>query len=143
MRKRRNLPTDWTAILFAESPEGIVCIRKHGKKYWELPGGKRHSNDKNSMMTLVREFREEVRIRLAISDVMLAGSVQEHNPYTHNPYRMDLFRARLTSEQLAGRASRSPEVEEIRIFSRTEFRALSNFSPYHRALLERFGVWKK
>lgn len=139
---KRKLRLDWTSLLLEEGPQGVLCIRKPNQEHWQFPGGKRHANDRDSRVTAVRESREETGVRLNIADITLVGSRQEFNHYTHHPFRVDLYQATLTSEKLASHFVISKEGEEVGIFTWTELNEMGNFSPFHRMLAEKFGIWR-
>lgn len=147
MAKSKFLLPDWTGILLQEGPSGVVCIRKPGRKdeprYWQFPGGKRHSNDRSSKVTAVREAHEETGIRLNVGDITLLGSTVEHNHHTHKPFELDFYQATITATQLKSRFTKSREGEEVRVFTWVELNSMSDFSPFHRMLAEKYGVWRK
>lgn len=139
---KRKLRLDWTSLLLEEGPQGVLCIRKPNQHHWQFPGGKRHANDRDPRITAVRESREETGVRLNIADIRLVGSRQEFNHHTHHPFRLDLYHATLTNEKLASHFVISKEGEEVGIFTWTELNEMRNFSPFHRMLAEKFGVWR-
>lgn len=140
---KRNVRVDWSAILLQEGPQGVLCIRKPNQDHWQFPGGKRKSNDRRPEITAVRENREETGIRLPLMSVTLVGRTHEFNHATHNPWLMYFYQARLTDAQVASHFAISREGEEVGVFTWAELNAMRNFSPFHRMLAERHGVWKK
>jgi hypothetical protein len=72
------------------------------------------------------------------------GSTQEYNHYTHNPFQLDFYRVSLSKDQLAGHFLLSKEGEEVGVFTWEQLNAMGEkFSPFHRMLAEKHGVWKK
>jgi 8-oxo-dGTP pyrophosphatase MutT (NUDIX family) len=140
---KRKLRLDWSALLLGEAPCGLLCIQKSGKDYWEFPGGKRHANDRKPDVTAVRETREETGLRLGIGDVTLIGNSEQFNHFSHRPFQMYVYHARLTDAQIASHKALSKEGEKVGIFTWAQLNDLGeHFSPFHRSLAQRYGVWK-
>lgn len=142
MAKSRLRP-DWTSLLLAEEDGKVICIRKPGQAHWQFPGGKRHLKDRDSRITAVRETREETGVRVHVGTITLVGSSVEYNHHTHRPFRVDFYRTSLTKKQIASHFVISKEGEEVGVFTWEELGGLGDkFSPFHRMLAERFGMWQ-
>lgn len=142
MARRKTRP-DWTSLLLAEGKTGVICIRKPGQEHWQFPGGKRLSKDRDSRITAVRENREETGVRIDVGKITFMGSSEEHNHHTHQPFRVDVYRVSLTTSQLMSHFVLSKEGEEVAVFTWEQLNEMGrSFSPYHRKLAERFGIWQ-
>jgi 8-oxo-dGTP pyrophosphatase MutT (NUDIX family) len=142
MAKRKPRP-DWSSLLIAEAPCGVLCIMKEGRDYFEFPAGKRHANDRTPCITVLRETREETGVRLRAEQVALVGNDQQFNHYTHNPFQMMVYSAKLTDSQIANHHTLSKEGEKVGILTWPQLNALGDkFSPFHRWLGEKYGLWR-
>ena len=127
----------------------VVCIRKpqNGNpadpRYVQFPGGKKNPREHGPQETAKREVEEETGIPVPFSQLKLKATEQDFNHH-HHPYKLHLYRTwpRLSQAQLDRRKAKGVEGEEILVFTWQELNAMDDFSPKHRALAEKHGLWK-
>jgi len=142
MAKHKPQP-DYSSVVVAEAPCGVLVIQKSGKEYFEFPAGKKHANDRDPRFTAAREAREEAGLKLMVDQLGFAGSDLHFNPFTHNPFYMMVFSAKLSDKKIMSHHMMSKEGERTAVLTWAQLNALGDkFSPLHRHLAEKFGVWR-
>lgn len=121
--------------IFAEYQEMVVLVRDTNKPaphYWKLPGGRGEYGETPDEAG-ARELEEETGVVVPPEEILNVYEEPRKNHHFH------LLHAKAQSlEKLKGVGD---EGEVVKVFTKEEMRALPDFMPAHKAILQKIGLW--
>lgn len=125
-------------IAFLEGRILLVTHRKNGKEYWVVPGGRAEWGE-TAMDAVIREFREELNLKIKIIDFLF---YTESLPPSYPYHTLNLF-------FLVKPMNRNIVMEQHSIlgkcgtFARQDIRKIMLFPKINHIIHSHFNIWQK